>query len=333
MAVALAILFYPPARRPVVFPEGKRFAFTIVDDTDMATLERVKPLYEFLHQHGLRTTKTVWVFESASSHGPDHGDSLRNPEYRRFILDLKEKGFEIALHGVRGGSSVRAEIIEGLEEFKSILGAYPRLHINHSLNSDNLYWGGARWSFGPFAWLYGRTSRHVFEGQVPGSRHFWGDIARQRIDYVNQFTYGDINLLDVNPSFPSALADKPYVKYWFPTSDGDNLDRFEELLSPENLDRLERDGGVCVVYTHFGAGSFNQPGGRLNPRFEARIRDVASRNGWFVPASDLLDYLRAQPGWSSHLTFRQRLRLEARFLGGRVLRGILPTPRKRGPAV
>jgi hypothetical protein len=327
----LAMVFYPPTPHPVAFPGGKRFAFSIVDDTDMATLARVRPLYDVMARYGLRTTKTVWVLESRSSHEPDHGDTLRNSEYRRFIEELQAKGFEIALHGVKGGGSVRAEIISGLEEFKAILGAYPRMHINHSLNSDNLYWGGARWSFGPFAWLYDRTSQHAFEGQVPGSRHFWGDLARQHIQYVNQFTYRDINLLGVNPSFPSWLEDKPYVNYWFPTSDGDNLDRFEALLSPENLDRLEREGGVCLVYTHLGAGSFNQGDG-VNPRFEARIRDVASRNGWFAPASDVLDHLRTQPGWTKDLSFRQRVRLEAKFLAGRTLRSVLPPPvAKRRP--
>lgn len=319
LAGGLAVLLRAPSPTPIAFPGGKRFAFSIVDDTDMATLERVRPLYDALHRHGLRTTKTVWVLGSqGSKHPPDAGDSLAAPAYRDFILDLQRRGFEIALHGVRGGSSQRADIERGLEEFKTILGGYPRMHVNHSLNRDNLYWGGARWSFAPFAWVYGRTGRHEFSGEVPGSPYFWGDLAKAHIRYVNQFTYADINLLNVNPHFPYSLPDKPYVNYWFPTTDGDTLDRFEALLSPANLDRLEQEGGVCLVYTHLGAGSFNVPGG-ANPRFEARLEDVASRNGWFAPASDILDHLRQQDGWQADMGAKERLRLETTFFGARAL--------------
>ena len=69
-----------PKAHPIVFPEGKRFAFSIVDDTDMATLERVKPIYEVLERYGLRTTKTVWVYEASEAGNPaNRGDSLANP--------------------------------------------------------------------------------------------------------------------------------------------------------------------------------------------------------------------------------------------------------------
>jgi hypothetical protein len=318
-----AYILYPPAPRPVVFPNGKTFAFSIVDDTDMTTLERSKPLYDVLHRYGLRTTKTVWALASNDrSHPPNAGDTLQDADYSDFIVELQSRGFEIALHGVRGGSSTRGEIREGLEQFSARLGHYPKMHVNHSLNRDNVYWGSNRWSFAPFRWAYSRVRDREFEGDRPESPFFWGDILRERIVYVNQFTYGDINLLGLNPSIPYQLSDKPYVNYWFPTSDGDNLDRFERLLSTENLDRLEREGGVCLVYTHMGAGSFNR-GGAANPRFVARIRDIAARDGWFAPASEILDFLRRQPGWKGDLTFREKVRLETLFLWNSVRRSIL----------
>lgn len=325
--ISAAVYFlYPPEPRSLTFPGDKKFAFTIVDDTDMATLERVKPLYELLHQYGLRTTKTVWVLESTElAHSPNRGESLRDPAYRAFILDLKSKGFEIALHGVRGGSSPRADIINGLEEFRSALGQDPGIHVNHSLNRDNVYWGEHRWSFALFRWAYASVGKHEFSGHDSSSEYFWGDLVKKHVQYVNQFTYGDVNLLAVNPSMPYRLTDKPYVNYWFPTADGDNLDRFVDLLRTENLDRLEREGGVCLVYAHMGAGSFNRDGG-ADPRFEARLKDLASRNGWFAPASEILDYLRSQPGWRPELSFRETVRLEILFFWNALLRGILPPP-------
>ena len=66
-------------------------------------------------------------------------------------------------------------------------------------------------------------------------------------------------------------------------------------------------------YSHLGAGSFNKDG-KADPRFVARVRDVAVRNGWFAPASEILDYLASQPGWRPTLSFRERIRLELLYL-------------------
>lgn len=280
----------------------------------MATVGRSQPLYDVLHRYGLRTTKTIWVLDATQdAHPPDHGDTLHDPAYRAFLGDIRHKGFEIALHGVRGGSSVRADIIQGLDQFHSEFGQYPTMHVNHSMNADNLYWGQRRWSFAPYRWAYRLFSKPQFEGDDPQSAYFWGDLVQRHVRYVNQFTFVDVNLLNVTPSMPYHLADKPYVNLWFVTADGDNLERFDELLRPENLDRLEREGGVCLVYTHLSAGSFNLDG-KPHPRFEARIRDVASRNGWFAPASEILDHLSQQPGWTAEPGLREKIRLETLFL-------------------
>ena len=310
-------VMYPPASRSVTFPDGKRFAFSIVDDTDLASLERVRPLYDILYRHGLRTTKTVWVLESRELSNPtNQGDSLQDADYRAFILGLQDRGFEIALHGVRGGTSERTEISHGLAEFERMLGAGPRLHVNHAHNRDNVYWGAHRWSFPPLRWLYALALGDEFSGHDSSSPFFWGDLVQERIEYVNQFTFSDINLLNVTSSFPYHLPDKPYVNLWFPTSNGGNLDEFEALLSADNLDRLEREGGVSLVYAHLGAGSFNRDDAT---RFEDRIRDLVSRDGWFAPASEILDYLQAQPGWRAEPSWRERVRLEILFIWDKIM--------------
>ncbi len=314
-AILAAWVAVPPSAPAIAFPGGHRFAFSIVDDTDLASLERLKPVYAVLERHGLRTTKTVWVLPRApeSVHDADLGDALSDPEYRAFILDLHRKGFEIALHGVRGGSSPRAQTLKGLDEFKSILGQYPRMHVNHSLNQENLYWGADLYGFLPLRWLAGFAVDYEFSGEEEGSPYFWGDVARERIEYVRRFTYREINLLSADPSMPYRVPGMPYVKYWFSTSDGDGVEKFAALLNDENLDRLEREGGVCFVYAHLGAGSFNK-GHDVDPRYEDRIRAIAARNGWFAPASEILDHLRAQPTWTGEPGVRQQLRLDAKFV-------------------
>ena len=311
--------FVTPAPPRISFPDGKRFAFSIIDDTDMTTLARARPVYETLERYGLRTTKTVWVKDSNDLSNPaNQGDSLRNAEYRSFVLELQRKGFEIALHGIRGGDSRREEIAEGLDEFKRTLGRDPRMHINHSTNRDNLYWGRHVFSFAPLRWVGSVAMRREFSGHDPASPHFWGDIAKQRIQYVRRYTFQHINLLAVNPSFPYRLADKPDVNYWFPTANGDRVREFYELLKAENLDRLDREGGVCLVYAHLGSGSFNKGQG-VDPRFESRLKDLVTRKGWFVPASEILDHLRRQPSWTGDLTMRERLRLDMTYLRGQLL--------------
>ena len=154
--------------RPIRFPDGKRFAFSIIDDTDMTTLERVKPVYDVLQKSRVRGTKTVWVRESNDeAHSTNKGDSLRNPSYRQFVLDLQSKGFEIALHGIRGGSSRRGEISEGLEESRQVVGRYPRMHINHSQNRDNIYWGKHVLSVTPYRWVGGAGDAQQLPGHEP----------------------------------------------------------------------------------------------------------------------------------------------------------------------
>ncbi len=81
-----------------LWPDGKRFAFTVFDDTDSATLENVKGVYDFLADRGFRTTKSVWVAAGDPSRGKNAGQTCADPDYTRWLLDLQAKGFEIGFH-------------------------------------------------------------------------------------------------------------------------------------------------------------------------------------------------------------------------------------------
>ena len=122
----------------IVWPEGKRFAFTIIDDTDFSNVENTGPVYDFLYDNGFITTKTVWPLSPRGS-PIGGGDSLEDQSYRDFILDLKVKGFEIALHGVSDESSNRPRVIEGLKKFREIIKHTPRIHANHTGQAECLY--------------------------------------------------------------------------------------------------------------------------------------------------------------------------------------------------
>lgn len=302
----------PPRFPPLEFPDGKSFAFSIVDDTDKARAANIRPVYELLTEAGLRTTKTVWVLPGRDTlDSANTGESLRDSTYRAFILDLQDAGFEIASHGARGGSSRREEILPAMDEFQAVLGHYPKIYINHYENQENVYWGGAKFVVPPYRWLYSLREGTDFDGHDPESDRFWGDFLQSNVPYVRNFTFLDLNLMNSNPAMPYRLPEKPYVNLWFSAADGGDVYRFNELLKPENLDRLEREGGVAIVYTHFASG-FTEAG-ELNPTFEQRIQDVASRNGWFVPVGELLDFLRAN-GRGQEITLREKIRIETLWL-------------------
>ena len=68
----------------MIWPNNKKFAFTIIDDTDQSTLYNVKPIYDFLSKIGMRTTKSVWSLNSPQykiSSINDFGETCEDDKY------------------------------------------------------------------------------------------------------------------------------------------------------------------------------------------------------------------------------------------------------------
>jgi hypothetical protein len=277
------------------FPENKRFAFAIHDDTDLSTIDNVAPIYRLLAELGMRTTKSVWPLASVSA-GRHGGASLQDPDYLSFILELRDKGFEIALHGVRNHDATREVVERGLDEFYRLIGDNPRIHANHACNLENIYWGEAR--FNRLRPLYkvaaSFTNGQRFEGHIPESPYFWGDICRDRIDYVRNFVFREVNLNRVNPTMPYRDPLRPLVKYWFSSCYGPDARSFCQTISEAKQEQLDAEGGICIMYTHFACGFVKD--GRVEVRTEQLLRRLARRQGWFVPVSTLLDFLRSERG-------------------------------------
>ena len=281
---------------PITFPDNKRFAFTVFDDTDRATVENVKPVYDFLADRGFRTTKSVWPLAPMRP-SPGGGATLADPEYLKFVLSLRDRGFEIASHGATSHSALRDETARGLARFRELVGYGPKVHCNHASNIENIYWGAARLTSLGCRTLYrlatlGRDRR--FEGHDPQSPYFWGDLCRNQVRYVRNFAFREINLLNVNPTLPYRDPARPYVPYWFSSTEGAGARSFAEAISPEQQIRLEEEGGVCILYTHFANGFFTR--GSLDEGFRRAMERLAGRSGWFAPVGELLDYLLTQGG-------------------------------------
>jgi hypothetical protein len=304
------------------FPDNKKFAFTIFDDTDKATVENVKPVYDLLEKLGIFTTKSVFVFSNKNpQYEFDCGDSLEDENYLKFIKHLRDKGFEIGFHGARSGGSNRKTVVESLEVFKEKIGYYPKTYANHAGNIESLYWGKSRLNFSIVQFMYRLATinkKYKFEGDNPGSAYFWGDIAKKRIDYIRNFVFDEINLLNINPTIPYRDCKKVYSNFWFSSSEGHNVDAFNKLLNFRNIDKLEREGGVCIIYTHFANGFTKN--GIVNKTTEESLFNLSRRNGWFVPVSTLLDFLRDKNS-SDVLSWREQTSMEYKWFLSKIIHG------------
>jgi hypothetical protein len=294
------------------WPDGKAFAFTVFDDTDRATLENVRLVYDFLTDCGLRTTKSVWPI--AGLREPTiPGATCEDIRYREWTLGLQRRGFEIGFHNATYHGSTRAETQRGLDRFRAIYGHDPRCAANHAENEEAIYWGAARLS-GVHRLVYrGARLRNGgrFCGHELGSPLFWGDLCQERITYLRNFVYADINTANPCPWMPYQDPRRPYVNWWFASSEGATVRSFCDTVSERNQDRLEAEGGLCIMYTHFAKGF--QEGGRLNSRFRELIARISRKNGWFVPVSMVLDHILTTRGPHT-LTDAQRRVLERRWL-------------------
>jgi len=305
------------------FPEGKRFAFTILDDTDVATVANITPIYRLLEDLGMRTTKTVWPLPSpVNVSNFESSQTLADREYREFVVDLQRRGFEIASHGATMESSPRDQTLRGMEIMRETFGAYPTVHANHAGNRENLYWGAARIDHPIARAVYRRLipDPNAYQGHVEGSPYWWGDIARERIQYVRNLTYDTLEVARINPTMPYRDPSRPLVNWWFSAADANTCGDFNRLLRPAEQERLERSGGAVIVATHFGKGFVRD--GRLNPETDRLLRSLSRRQGWFVPVGTLLDHLRER-GDDGTLPPDEWRRMQWRWLAHLLKRGVI----------
>lgn len=300
-----------------------QFYYTIVDDTDDSTLENTKPIYDFLFEKGIKITKTVWVYPPRDEHSK--GDSLQRPEYLNFIKELKDRGFEIGLHNVGSGNYKRSEILAGLEEFKEKLGDYPKIHINHSYNQDSIYGGFKRFNW-PFNFLVKRMYPQyagVFQGETEGSDYFWGDVHKKIIRFSRNHEFSGLNTAKHDKYMPYTDPKRSkYSNYWFSATFAPNQWVFNHVVTPQKIDKLEKQGGIGIVYTHLG---YFMRDGKIDRGFKDRIEYLANKkNGSFIPVSEILDTIvqdRIQKGELPYpvLPWWQKSRMEFQHLLTRLL--------------
>lgn len=303
-----------------------KFFFTIVDDTDDATLENIKPIYDFLYDKNILITKTIWVYPPLDPYSK--GDSLMNEKYAEYIKNLSDRGFEIGIHNIGSGndkaSYKREDILAGLEIFKEKLGFYPSVCVNHSYNPDSIYGGYKRFNF-PFNYLvrkfypqYGRT----FYGEEEDSPYFWGDKYKEIIRYSRNHECFSLNTTKYDPYMPYIDPHRSkYANCWYSATFAPNPNVFNYLVNSKSLSKLEKEEGICVLFTHLGYYCKN---GVIEKGFMERINMLSNNpNGVYKPLSYVLDYIANKRKENSQCTYPiisnfEKFNLEIRHLLTRI---------------
>ncbi len=309
-------------RPNITWPEGKRFAFTIFDDADKDRFANTKPVYDFLGDLGFRTTKSCWLEPGDPDH-PLGGESCDNVDYLRWMMALQDEGFEIGWHNARHSSSQREVTDRCLRRFNLYFGQSPKTMSNHFTNRENLYWGKDRLDH-VFRWIYTagnlRASlRDSYEGHVQGSPYFWGDLCLKHVDYCRNFIFPQMNTLKACPAMPYHDIRRPYVKWWYASSEGNHVRDFVRTIREEQQDLLEEEGGACIMYSHLAKDFFVN--GQLDKAFVRLMKRIADKGGWFVPVGVLLDFLKSQAGGGEELSLSERNRLQLAWLKTKLTRG------------
>lgn len=314
----------------ITWPNSKKFAFTIVDDPDCQTVENGKPVYDFLNDLGIKTTKLVWPsmgykppdgYEEDSDYQEWIGETCADNRYLAWVKELETNSYEIGLHNITFHTSTREEIIKGLNQFVEHFKHTPSVLASHMGNIENLYWYDQRLSslnrlF--YNLLTHYKTKNKSQGHVESSQYFWGDLCKINIKFMRNFVFNNINTLKECPHMPYHDPLRPFINYWFASSEASSINSFLNLLSESNQDKLEDEGGLCIVYTHLGKGFAEDQ--NLNQRFKELMIRLSKKNGWFVPASTLLDYLLSVKGHHV-LTDKQRNYLERKWLIEKIFAG------------
>lgn len=123
--------------------------------------------------------------------------------------------------------------IAGLEDFERYLDTYPQIQTNHASNPDNIYRGIERYtSLLKLLMKIRYGNKRQYQGTNPSSLHFWGDLAKEHIQYIRNHTFNGINTLKYDSMMPCEVKHKTlYSNYWFSSSDGHTVQEFTDLIS------------------------------------------------------------------------------------------------------
>ena len=286
------------------FPDGRAFGFTIVHDADQAYSRRLAPLFAVFDECGLKITVTAFVFWAAWADGraawrqwrqtEAGGDSffvpecvpLEDDEERKFYLELSLRGHELGMHTPSDTSSNREDVVRAFHFFKAHFGRYPSIYVEHR------------------AWT--NLDAQAREGSIPGSIYYNRDLLNSYGPWVwlddpcgvphrLHPKFYDILAVNGSPFHNSAAQQYGIRKAFLRTGkwkEGDG-DGFLNHYSEQRIDALEKHRGLAIVYTHLDKKWLDANTRKMRAAITDRLKYLASKNGWFVPAGTILDRVQA----------------------------------------
>ena len=287
-----------------LYPSGHTFAFTIVHDADSAYSQRLAPLFEQFDALKLKITVTVFVFWADWGHQGgiwSTWDRIQDPSKkwlapkgvplvdegeRAFYLNLAARGHEIGMHTPSDTSDTAEQLQEAFNYFSKVFGHPPTIYVEHS-HASNL---------------------ETFENQGRDAKSGYYSLATLKLYHPWVWVDGPLGLpSNDDPHYYDLIASKgapfsneeakryQYEKVFARTgkwrlSDGDG---FLQAYSESNVDDLERNRGIALVYTHLDSRWLDPQTRKMRTSLAERLRYISSKNGWFVPAGEILDRVMA----------------------------------------
>lgn len=301
------------AWRLSLYPGGHTFAFTIVHDADSAYSQRLAPLFEVFDALNMKITATVFVFWadwanngkiwSSWNRVQDPRQKLMAPKAvplvdsteRDFYRKLAAEGHEIGMHTPSDTSDTTAQLQQAFEYFDEVFGHFPTIYVEHSHDSNQETLGN--------------------QGENPRSEYFSLAMLKHYHPWV--WVDGPLGLpsesesgyYDLIASQVAPFSDEPAKRYGYDKifartgkwklADGDG---FLQEYSTSNVDELERNRGIALVYTHLDSKWLDPDTHKMRGSLSDRLKYITSKNGWFVPASTILDRVIAMRELSLDVT-------------------------------
>jgi len=283
------------------------FGYTIHDDTDKYDYRNGNATYQGIYNAGFSTSVSTWAWNSSSTW--NKVGYVDNESHREWLVNLKNKGFELVLHSPTGDSDVRGNMIAALNNWSLYFG-FPMMYIEHGTsNTEHLVTGtGAVASSDYYLLDLVNTSnisyyhnldyapdngayKTVRENSSSGYRGW--KVYGESIDPITgeRWSNGEISLFP-NYTNPKALlhsVNQDGVEINLTSMIGKIHIRDEShkadtgmlpVYTSTHIFDLQETHDLTIMFTH--SESF--------PEFNYTLTEIARYDGYFVPAGILLNY-------------------------------------------
>ncbi|MBN1602167.1 MAG: hypothetical protein JW915_11190 [Chitinispirillaceae bacterium] len=277
-------MIWPPA------PYSAGIAIT--DDPDNGTFANFKTIYDLLSDLKLPTTRAMWIYDAMEPTGTPSlpikffSSLLTEKRCLDYCKKLHSEGFEFCLHGASSGNNKREYTIAALDYLEREIGA-SETFICHSKNAENIYWEDKCIPLSILKPLVRMYSKNSCYGEIEHSPYFWGDVCRNRIEYIRLFRTRMVNTLAFNPNMPYHIFEMPYVNFWFSATKG----YLPNLINPEQLDALCLSNGAGIFYQYLH--KYIDDKGTIKPDVIQGLKCLSSDKRIMVrSASEILNRLK-----------------------------------------